>query len=317
MRMRWSSRLPRGTMDETSLSLVFSGPAVRSGQIDVRDLAPSLLALEEMIQAANKEINGPDSDRICVKAQASAEGSYELVLVLQSIAAEVSPLLNITVENLELSVSVGELVDLLFEVRDVTGIAVAGGGLWALLKFLKGRKPKKIEIKGDDAHVHIGDNYFITPGKTVRLSESPNVRKKARKAVDALSHEGIDQIGIRRKGHSDLEIAEMEMDYFDHIAVDEKLDETTHRMSLQIINLSFRENNKWLVASEEKKLKVSIEDAEFLNKISKNEIAFSKGDLFECMVRERRSRTRTSATSEYSIVKVISHKPAAKQMRLV
>jgi hypothetical protein len=46
-------------MTDANFSLIFEGAAVENGEMDVKDLAPSLMALGELIQAANAEINGP------------------------------------------------------------------------------------------------------------------------------------------------------------------------------------------------------------------------------------------------------------------
>lgn len=48
-------------MSEASLTLVFDGPAVENGEIDVQELAPTLLAMGELIQAANDKINGDNA----------------------------------------------------------------------------------------------------------------------------------------------------------------------------------------------------------------------------------------------------------------
>jgi hypothetical protein len=48
-------------MSDANFSLIFEGPAVENGEIDVQDLAPSLMALGEMIQAANAGLKAPMS----------------------------------------------------------------------------------------------------------------------------------------------------------------------------------------------------------------------------------------------------------------
>nr|WP_272214498.1 hypothetical protein [Marinicella sp. W31]MDC2880115.1 hypothetical protein [Marinicella sp. W31] len=80
------------------------------------------------------------------------------------------------------------LADLVFKIGGaaVGGVTVAGGGLLALLKWMKGRKPDRIEEKGGDVIVHIGDTYFITNLQTIKLAESANVRSHARKMVASL-----------------------------------------------------------------------------------------------------------------------------------
>lgn len=45
-------------MSEARFSLIFRGLAVDNGEIDVHDLAPALLAVGDLLQAANQAING-------------------------------------------------------------------------------------------------------------------------------------------------------------------------------------------------------------------------------------------------------------------
>lgn len=57
-------------MSDANFSLIFEGTSVENGEIDIKDLAPSLMALGDLIQAANAEING-EKARIAVKLQAT------------------------------------------------------------------------------------------------------------------------------------------------------------------------------------------------------------------------------------------------------
>jgi hypothetical protein len=83
-------------MSKTNLTLIFDGPAVDKGEIDVQDLAPALLAVGELVQAANYEINGNKS-QISVRVKATAEGSFEVDLALiQSIIESTKALFTFT-----------------------------------------------------------------------------------------------------------------------------------------------------------------------------------------------------------------------------
>lgn len=64
-------------MRNTHFSLIFEGRAVDNGEIDVQDLAPSLLALGALIQAANAELNG-QAARVAVKLQTTRSGSFQV-----------------------------------------------------------------------------------------------------------------------------------------------------------------------------------------------------------------------------------------------
>ncbi|WP_275272424.1 hypothetical protein [Limnobacter sp. P1] len=302
-------------MSEEKLTLVFDGPAVENGEIDVRDLAPALLAIGELIQAANSEINGTRA-QMSVKVKATAEGSFEVDLnLIQSLMENAKALFDFASIHNDSIAAANELADLLFKI--VGGTVATGGGLLALIKFLKGRKPDRIEQRGGDVHIHIGDNYFVTNKRTVQIAESVAVREHAKKAVSTLSNDGIDVIKVRRPKTDDLEITKSEVIYFDYAETEEQLADETRTMTLQIISLSFKEDNKWRVTDGGEPFGATIEDATFLNQIANNEIAFSKGDYLVCVVRERQFRSSKGLKKERYIIEVKDHKPASKQLRLI
>lgn len=306
-------------MSEANLTLVFDGSSVTNGEIDVQDLAPALLSMGEMIQAANYEING-NKAQIALKVKATSKGSFEVDLTLiQSLVESTKALFVFAEGHKDGIAAANELADLLFKI--VTGTAavggVMGGGLIALIKFLKGRKPDKIEKVNGDIHVHIGDNYFVTNYQTIQLAESVAVREQAKKTVSALSKNGIDKIKIKRPANTDLEVSKGEVGYFDYEEIEEELLDETRTMTLQIINLSFKEDNKWRVTDGGDPFSATIEDVAFLNKIANDEVAFSKGDYLVCDVRERQFSTSKGLKKERSIIKVKTHKPAAQQLRLL
>ncbi|MDD9901192.1 MAG: hypothetical protein OXT65_09465 [Alphaproteobacteria bacterium] len=306
-------------MSEANLTLIFDGFGVENGEIDVQDLAPALLSMGELIQAANHEING-NKAQIAVKVRATAEGSFEVDLTLiQSLVENTKALISFAEEHKEGIAAANELADLLFKVTGVVigGITTVGGGLFALIKFLKGRKPDKIEKVGTEIHVHIGDNYFVANPRTIKLAESIPVREQAKKAISTLSRNGIDVIKVRRSAADDLEVSKGEVGYFDFEEVEEELVDETRPMTLQIISLSFKEDNKWRVTDGGDPFSATIEDVVFLNKIANDEVAFSKGDYLVCDVRERQFNTSKGLKKERSIIKVKTHKPAAQQLRLL
>lgn len=302
-------------MSETNLTLVFAGPAVENGEIDVQNLAPALLAMGELIQEANQEING-NRAKIAVRVRATAKGSFEVDLaLLQSLQESAKALFDFAQANKDGIAAVNDLADLLF--KTVGGTLTCGGGLIALLKFMKGQKPDKIEPKGGDVHVHLGDTYFVTNKQTIQLAESVAVREQAKRAIATLSNEGIDAIKVKRPDRDDLEVRKAEIGYFDFSDTEEELTDETRLMTLQIINLSFKEDNKWRVTDGGEPFSATIEDVAFLNKIANNEVAFAKGDYLECVVREKQYYSSKGLKKERSIVEVKDHKPASRQLRLI
>ncbi len=304
-------------MSEERFTLVFDGIALESHEIDVKDLGQALIAMGDLIQAANTEING-DKTQVDVKVKAHKAGSFEVDFLVQSLE-QLMPLLDFTETNKEKISAANELLDLIFKIvgAAATSIATIGGGLFMLLKFLKGKKPDKIEhqINGD-VHVHIGDKYFLTNAKTIKLAESAAVRKPAKEIVSTLSHGGIDVMKIKRPSKADLEVTKGEVGYFDYHEDEEEVAETTRKMNLQIVKLSFKDD-KWQMTAGDKPFSATIEDVDFLNKVKKSEVSFANGDYLECDVRENQYRTASGLKMKYAITKVNNHTSVAQQLRLI
>jgi hypothetical protein len=122
---------------------------------------------------------------------------------------------------------------------------------------------------------------------------------------------------VKRKGSEDLEISKSEVEYFEYEDTEEELADTEREMNLQIISLSFKEDNKWRVTDGGEPFSATIEDTAFLNKIDNDEIAFSKGDYLRCKVREKQYRSSKRLKIERSIIEVLEHKFASQQLRLI
>jgi len=304
-------------MSEANFSLIFRGTAVENGQIDVQDFAPALLAVGELLQSANEVVNG-DKAKVAVKVRATAVACFEVDLTIwQEIIESIFTYAQTHKDGIE---AANGLADLVFKIGGavVGGATVAGGGLFALLKWMKGRKPARIEEKDGDVIVHIGDTYFITNPQTIQLAESATVRTQARKLVSSLENEGIDSISARQPGSEELVIERNDIPSFDVPENDEEeLEDETRKMTLQIISLSFKEDNKWRLTDGAEPFTADIEDVDFLNKIANDEISFGKNDYLICNVRERQTVTAKGLKKERTIIKVIEHKPAARQLRLM
>jgi len=304
-------------MREECLTLVLDGRSVQNGEIDVRDLAPALLAMGDLIQAANTELNGNRS-HMSVRVRATAEGSFQVTLVTwQSFVEAAKALFDFTAENHEGITSANELIDLLFKVGGVGGAAC--GGLFALIKFLKGQKPDRIEQGKNqgDVNIHKGGVCFVTNQKTINLLQSIQVREQARKAASVLSREGLETLSIKREGETTVTIEKSNISDFDFDESEKEIANETRTITLQIISLSFKEDNKWKVTDGSEPFSATIADQAFLNRIAQNEIAFSKGDFLVCEVQERQLASSKGLKKDRIILTIKEHKKAPIQLDLL
>ena len=119
-------------MSHADIALVYEGPAVDSGLMDVRDLAPALLAFGNLVEAANRVVNG---DAATTKVQVKTVGAGSFAIGLDVTVAFVQVVRDFLAGPD--ATAAANLIGIL------TGSAAVGGGAIWLVKKLKGRKPDR------------------------------------------------------------------------------------------------------------------------------------------------------------------------------
>jgi hypothetical protein len=290
--------------------VVYDGPALTEHRMDVRDLAPALVAFADLFTAANKEING-DAAEVRVQVNASFKaGSFGIDLVAsQHLLSQIK---DIFAGNGATAISNGWTI---LQIVGFTGGGLAGG-LVGLLRLLKGRRPVKIEQKGDVATVWMTQTETIEVERDViRLYRNSVVRTSLEKVVSPLEREGITDFGVVVNGQVVLDVHDDEVASFSAAASDadaEIVSDTTTRKMLLIESLAFKDGNKWRVHDGTATFHASIEDKEFLAKIDAGE-RFGKGDVLVVDLRQVQSIVNAKLVNESIIVKVLEHRQPLQQ----
>ena len=299
-------------MSQTSFSIAYDGPDVESGAMDVRDLAPALLAVGQLFDAANAVLNGQRAT-VGVNVQATTQGSFEVVLdVVQNVGSQL------------VSVFSGDAVTAALQLKELViwgGSAggIGGGVIW-LVKKLRGERPQKVEKIDEDSVriVHRGET-IVVPLKLLRLYDDLSVRDALDRLIrEPLSKEGIDVVEIRQDGVAVESISTGESTYFcNPDDLDEVLIDRVATTAYSIVSLAFKPDNKWRLHDGNAAISVLIADVEFLQKVDESRISFAKGDILICEVRTVQRRSGADLKTEYTVLKVVEHKPAARQLNLL
>jgi len=301
-------------MKHAHFTTAFRGPLVENGEIDVNDLAPTLLALGDLIQATNKFVNESNVE-MAVKVRAVSKGSFEIDLsLIQTLLEATKDMFDFARDSERVSDANG-LLDLLFKVG--SGVVGGAGGLFALKKFLGGKSPDKVETKGGDVHIYLNGNVFIANEKVHELSENTTIQRRMKETVAALTKEGMESICFKGNGLEALEVTRSEVEYFDYEDDADIIKDKISTETLQIINLSFDETNKWRVTDGDASFSVTIEDKEFLERVALNEISFTKDSILECSVRELQTRIGKRLKKERFILEVINFRSVTQTEKLL
>jgi hypothetical protein len=287
--------------------VVFDGPALVEHCMDVRDLAPALIAMADLFTAANQEINGEASSiRVHVNASFKA-GSFGIDLVAtQHLLAHIRDIFSGHGAN---PVCNG------YTIMTMVGF-VGGGGLIDLLRRLKGRRPAKVQKNGRLTTVHFsGAESIEIDSRVMKLYYNSIVRTSLEKVVSPLEREGITDFGIVIDDKVTLAFHDDELGVLSAATLEtaaEVVSDTTSRKMLQIESLTFKDGNKWRVHDGLATFHASIEDKEFLRKINAGE-RFGKGDVLMVNLRQVQSVDGGRLNNESMIVKVLEHRDPLQQ----
>lgn len=300
--------------DKTEFFVRYEGPALASSEMDVRELAPALLAIGKIIEEANTILN-KNKTKVAVNVKAAFQkGSFGVELtVVQSLFANLLDIFN------SQKIVDGATILAYLGFIGVDGKQILNNLLY-VLHYIGGRKIQNIEkLEDDKIRLQLqNDSLDISP-IVLQFLENKIIRENVERAIKKpLQQEGFDSFIIQQDSKS-LIINTQEANWYTCPPVqEEELEEKTYTEKLQILNLPFQEDNKWRFTDGLNNFFSSMKDNDFLQKINNNEISFSKSDILEAEIHKRLwIDTEGKMKAEFQILKVLSHRSAAGQLRLL
>jgi len=299
-------------MSSAYLHVVYDGPALEQHRMDVRQLAPALLALGEVLEEANQVIND-DRTKVSVQVRASFKaGCFGIDFdVAQSFARQVMDFFNsdqVTAAN--------NLLALL-------GFAGSGtAGVLGLIKWLRGRKIENV-ILLEEGRVRVvveGDDAIETERAVIDLFRSYRLRKALDAAVKKpLDEDGIDSFATTTDPNK-VEFATVSKADRHYYATppqeDELISETEDVVVLQLVNIAFREDNKWRFSDGSSTFFAEVQDEDFRRRVDENDVSFSKGDILKVRLAKRQTLVNEDMKAEYKVLEVLEHRKASTQLKL-
>lgn len=301
-------------MSKATFNILYDGPALASNEMDVRELAPALLSLGEVLEEANSTLNNGRT-QVSVKVRASFKtGCFGIELdVLQTLAQQVQILFSN--EHVSTAKQILEWIGLL---TTAVGTPVAGyKGLLGLLKWLRGRQINRVVLLENGLmRIELDDEHIDVERQVIDLYRQAKLRKALEGVLKPLESEGIDEFAVTDRPQSErfLTINKQELHYFSTPALaPETLSEEEVEMNLQLVNVAFREDNKWRFYDGTTSFYAQVLDHDFLRQVQGNQ-PFASGDILRARLRRTQTLVGENMKTEYVLLEVLEHRRATTQI---
>jgi len=305
---------------KVNLIIKLEGPAIEEG-LNLFDLAPSLIAIGNVITESNKIVN-PEGREIAINIKPFEKGSFIIDLylfaqtnfdqILSFISSDYAEQIKTLLEWIGLTVAIGGV----------------GKGLIQLIKFLKG-KPQNVEklSSGDIRYTNKNGQSFTTNEKVNKLYNNCVIQNNTYQGFGKLlQQKGINEINTYIKDDiKSLETIKKEdveaLKNFSEISGEENIiNESESKIYLKFKRGSFDgDGNNWSfrIGNKDKDVIVAaVKDDIFLKKVKSGEIRPNHKDTFKVILKTKQKMKNEELITSYEIMKVLEYTEAPKQMNI-
>ncbi|WP_368565471.1 hypothetical protein [Pseudoxanthomonas sp. UTMC 1351] len=292
--------------------LVYDGPALTEHKMNVRALAPALLAMGDLVERANEILNGNQA-KVSVNVNASFKsGSFGV--------------------DLELAQSLWQKVLDFANSHPVTGILAIVGllglgkdtvkGVVQVVMWLRGRGVKRIEpLSNGLVRLYVDNDHMDIEERVLQLLQDYKIRRGLEGVIgEPLQKEGIETVAVVDKDAKKVivSIDRVQAGYFKAPEPEEEaLQEDEYATSLQVLNLAFQDGNKWrFTEGGGNTYYATVSDYEFLKRVQLNQEQFAKDDIIKARVRRIQRLTKDGLKADYEVLEVLEHRGASPKVQL-
>ncbi|MFR5492946.1 hypothetical protein [Dialister invisus] len=301
--------------------IAYTGPALENGEMDVRDLAPSLIAFADLVENVNHVIGGEKEIKVLVNQDSIKKGSFDITFLLNTnILEEAAVLVGMAQQN--------GLADLLTILGWAQSMGSAGviTGIFPLIKRIGYRTIDGIKkIKDKKAEITLSDGDKITTKQnTVNVLLNVDCRVSIEKIIQPVKkNAGIDGFELRNpdeQGKDAIErVTKSEATMFDAPPAEDFVEEDNNsieqELTVKIVTANF-DDGKWRLTDGTNTFWANIEDDEFIRKVENNELRFGKGDMLTVRYFIKQCIKNGHLSSDYIVSKVLAIRRKPEQIKL-
>ncbi|MGE0201781.1 MAG: hypothetical protein AB7P76_12560 [Candidatus Melainabacteria bacterium] len=290
--------------------IIYDGPALETHEMDVRELAPALLAVSDLLEEANAVVNN-STTKVAVRVNGSFKtGSFGIDLtVVQGVYQQIVQLL------------ISEEVQAAASLLGFLGFfGVDGPGVIQVIQWMRNRPIQKVDQTTDGmVSITIEGEMITIEKKVFELLFNFKIRQALEKIVyQPLSREGITSFKVRSKDKNNPFIIDKnDAELFKSPKQQEQLIAKTETItSLQVVSISFQEDNKWRFTDGSSTFFAVMKDEIFSDRVQHSLENFAKDDILKVKLVSYQYETATGLKTEYEVIEVLEHRRPGTQMKI-
>jgi len=278
-------------MVEGPVVLKYSGANFDRGQMDAYLAADALVGFAKLAEISGTMAYGREC-KVNAQIHGFSRGSSELKLLVDVV--------NISAQFFAMVAAPNDIFNLI-------------SGAIELFKFLKGEPPKSVK-KADNAAYDGGvvvENNFgettVVNGNVFNIVMNESAGDAVEKFIRKSVKKDGDAIDVLYNGKSIAKVAGEEGQYFRRLPAGEKLAEYTAEMVVRIASPVLEGTSRWKFHDGRGLLSASIEDEDFLERVSEGKERFGAGDILRVRMRCIQRMEKKKPKPEYVVEEVLAH----------
>jgi hypothetical protein len=284
--------------DRPEFTLIYDGEILRANRMDVREVAPALIAVGDLFHETYAVLGGTAEAPLRLDIEAFRPGSFTVRFLLDNAG------------------HLGDDAAVLFSagVQTLNNVLETVTKTLDIIKRLRGRDVDAA-LTSDGTHIRIpgldGDMEISSSERLLLVRRS--WRKAARDTLAPLE-ESAEEVRIE-VGDKRLFVANRD-DFQSFVVPVEKTEPLTVNLIEVIAHLvapSFRRGEMWRLAFDERSPWVTIEDEHFLDQVESGQIRLGSKDVMRCRMRMEQYATEGGHTSfSYAVIEVVHFTPGER-----